>query len=255
MSDAVRVSVVGAAGRMGTRVINRLSAHSGLTLGSVLVAPGDSVDLPDSVVVATSPEAAFAAADVVVDFSAPAACAATMPAAAKAGLAYVLASTGLTDADEAAVAAAATKCAVLQAANMSVGVNVLLNLVERAAGLLSGFEIEISEIHHKHKRDAPSGTARALGAAAQAARPELNEVSGRDGLGPVRDGNELGYAAIRGGEVAGEHTVFFFGDSERVELTHRATSADIFADGALRAALWLARRPAGRYSMRDVLGL
>jgi 4-hydroxy-tetrahydrodipicolinate reductase len=164
-----------------------------------------------------------------------------------------VASTGLTPVDEAAIDDASAEVAIVQAANLRLGVNVMLELVEMAAARLRGFDAEISEIHHRHKRDAPSGTALALGAAVQRGAGKKTEVVGRHGMGEPRGSQELGYAALRGGEVAGEHTVFFFGDSERLEITHRSTNADIFAAGALQAAQWLLGRAPGRYDMLDVL--
>ncbi|MES1170828.1 MAG: 4-hydroxy-tetrahydrodipicolinate reductase, partial [Actinomycetota bacterium] len=129
-----------------------------------------------------------------------------------------------------------------------------LELVESAAKKLGiAFDVEVSEIHHRHKRDAPSGTALALTQAVQRGRGAMRVVQGRAGTGPARDKSELGVAALRGGDVAGEHTVYYFGDNERLEITHRAGNADIFARGALAAAEWIYGKPAGRYSMRDVL--
>jgi 4-hydroxy-tetrahydrodipicolinate reductase len=129
----------------------------------------------------------------------------------------------------------------------------MLEWVELATRRLAGFDVEISEIHHRHKRDAPSGTALALGQAARAGRPELQDVLGRAGVGPARPDEALGYAAVRGGDVAGEHTVYFFGEHERLEITHRSSSGDIFAAGALKACAWLTGRAPGRYTMHDVL--
>lgn len=237
--DRARVVVVGAAGRMGRRVVQMLEGHATLTLGRAFDRDDD-------------PETAIAGSHVVIDFAAPAACARVAPICARVGTAYLVASTALTDADQAALDAASQSIPVLQAANLSIGVNVLAELVADAAARLAGFDVEISEIHHRHKRDAPSGTALALGDAVRRGRPALKDALGRSG-NVVRSTDEVGYAALRGGDVAGEHTVFFFGEGERIELTHRATSPDIFARGALVAAAWLLRKPAGRYTMRDVL--
>ena len=234
-----KVVVVGAAGRMGRRVVSLLEGHPTLMLGRAFDRDDD-------------PEAAIAGSHVVIDFAAPAASARIAPICARQGTAYLVASTALTPDDESALDIAARDVPVLQAANLSIGVNVMAELVADAAARLAGFDVEISEIHHRHKRDAPSGTALALGAAARRGRPALKDTVGRAGNN-LRAEGELGYAAMRGGDVAGEHTVYFFGEGERIELTHRATTPDIFAHGALVAAAWLVRKPAGRYTMRDVL--
>ncbi len=237
--ERAKVVVVGAAGRMGRRVVSLLEGHQTLTLGRAFDRDDD-------------PEAAIAGSHVVIDFAAPAVSARIAPICAKQGTAYLVASTALTPEDELALDVAAQNVPVLQAANLSIGVNVLAELVADAAARLAGFDVEISEIHHRHKRDAPSGTALALGAAARRGRSGLKDVLGRAGSN-VRVDDEVGYAAMRGGDVAGEHTVHFFGEGERIELTHRATTPDIFARGALVAAAWLVRQAAGRYTMRDVL--
>jgi 4-hydroxy-tetrahydrodipicolinate reductase len=222
---------------MGSRVVRLLEQHQELQLAG-------TVDRNDDAA------AAIANAQVVIDFAAPATCASVAPLCVKAGAAYIMASTALTPSDEKALADAATHIPLLQAANFSVGVNVLAELVTAAAERLAGFDIEISEIHHKMKRDAPSGTALMLGEAAHEGRASMRDVMNRSGQ---RLTDELGYSAVRGGDVSGEHTVFFFGHGERLELTHRATTPDIFANGALTAAAWIVGKPAGRYSMHDVL--
>ena len=237
MSAKARAVVIGSGGRMGTRVVRLLETHPSLQLGGALDRGDEAAQ-------------AIASAHVVIDFSAPAACAQMAPLCVKAGVPYLVASTALTAADEAAISSAIASVPVLQAANLSVGVNVLAELVTAAAERLADFDIEISEVHHRQKRDAPSGTALMLGAAARAGRSALRDVVGRTGL---RVSDELGYSAVRGGDVSGEHTVFFLGNGERLELTHRATTPDIFADGALRAAAWLVGKPPGRYTMHDVL--
>jgi len=254
-SSAGRVPVViaGAGGRMGRRVARLLAGHPRLVLHAGLERqPGPIAELGDALVT-DDPARALAGAQVVVDFAAPPAIGVLAPLCAEKGVAYLVATTGLGAAEQAAIDAAATRVPVLQAANLSLGVNVLLELVESAARRLRSFEIEIVELHHRHKRDAPSGTALALGRAAEKGRGPVRPVMGRAGVGEPRAPDELGYAAVRGGEVAGEHTVYLFGDDERLELTHRATSPDIFAHGALTAAAWLAGKPAGRYTMAHVL--
>ncbi len=250
----LKVCVVGATGRMGVRLLRQLHAHPETQVSSVLIHTSTPADLPDDVLVSADPAQAFAAADIIIDFSAPACCLDLMPIAAESGCAYVLASTGLEAEDESAIERACEKIPVIIAANFSVGVNMLLGLVKQAAqGLGEDFDTEIMEIHHRHKRDAPSGTALALGAAVEAGRGEMNSVMGRAGHEPERSNDQLGYAAIRGGDVSGEHTVYFMAQGERIELTHRASTPDIFADGAIKAALWLRNQKPGRYGMADVL--
>jgi len=193
------------------------------------------------------------ASDVLIDFSAPVALPAHLEAARGAGTPILIGTTGLQPADHALIDAAAREVAVLQTANTSIGVNLLTRLVEEAARRLgSEWDIEIVEMHHRHKVDAPSGTALLLGAAANAGRGGAAEHRGHDGK---REEGGIYYASLRGGSVAGDHQVVFATEGERIELGHRAEHRGIFATGALKAALWLAGKPAGRYAMRDVLGL
>ena len=198
-------------------------------------------------------------ADVFVDFSAPDALGQNLESALAAGKPVLIGTTGLSDAHGALIDSASERIAVLQAANTSLGVNLLSHLVREAAARLGDeWDIEIAEMHHRMKADAPSGTALLLGrAAAEGRGVDLAAVSdrGRDGItGPRRSG-DIGFAVLRGGTVAGEHQVIFAGEHERIELAHRAESRAVFAQGALAAALWLAGKPAGRYTMADVLGL
>ncbi|MEM6532367.1 MAG: 4-hydroxy-tetrahydrodipicolinate reductase [Myxococcota bacterium] len=265
MSGVVRVGVVGVAGRMGGRVVRLLAEFDTLTLGSALERDRsrlgqDAGELSGvgtlGVSITDEPGHAVGACDVLIDFSAPPACAVLAPVCAAHGTAYICASTGMGDVEHLALDAAAKTVPVLEAANLSVGVNVLQQLVRAAAAQLGAdFDVEIFEIHHHHKRDAPSGTAYALGDAVHDARPGLETVDARSGMDAVREPNSLGYSVARGGDVAGEHTVFFFGAGERIELTHRSTTPDIFARGALRAANWLVGQAPGRYGMNDVLGI
>jgi len=246
-----QVCIVGICGRMGQRVMRLLQDHPTLELACGI--EHEAKSLPDlKIPIASDAAKMIALCDVVIDFSAPSSVTQIAPICANLGKRYVIASTALTAADDKAINDAAQKIAVLQAANLSTGVNVLLELVELAAKRLgTSFDVEISEIHHKHKRDAPSGTGLALGQAVQLGRGPMQEVRARhDG---ERQANELGYAVMRGGDVSGDHTVHFFGEGERIELVHRSSSADIFASGALRAAHWLVEKPKGRYSMRDVM--
>ncbi|MEC9464734.1 MAG: 4-hydroxy-tetrahydrodipicolinate reductase [Myxococcota bacterium] len=252
-SELKRVCVVGASGRMGGRVLEALASSSTLVAHSALEASNPSKELPPGLIVSDDPEVALTDVDVVIDFSAPPACTEVLPVCAAQGTACIIASTGLSEEHYQAIDSAAEHCAVIVAANCSVGVNVLLELVELASKRLAGFEPEIFEIHHKFKRDAPSGTALALGEAVARGRGPLKEVHARVGVGDARHENELGYGTLRGGDVSGEHTVFFFGEHERIELTHRSTSPTIFARGAVQAAEFLLNQPPGRYGMRDVL--
>ncbi len=230
---------------MGRALATRLEAHPSLVLGAAWERPG----------IGAWPEHAPAdGLDVVVDFTAPAALGGHLALCLERGLPLVVGTTGLRPEDHAAIDAAARQIPVLQAANTSVGVNTLLELVRRAALLVgAGFDLEIVEAHHRGKRDAPSGTALALLAALQEARPGAQGVFARHGDIGARTAEEIGVQTLRGGDVVGEHTVFMYGAGERLELSHRATDRGIFADGALRAAEWLVGRPAGRYRMSDVL--
>jgi 4-hydroxy-tetrahydrodipicolinate reductase len=229
----LKIGLFGATGRMG-RAIAEVVAGRG-----------------DAMIVADAPE-------IFIDFSALEALEKHLAEAVAAHRPIVIGTTGLTAAHQQAIDRAASKVAVLQAANTSLGVNLLAHLVrETAARLGSDWDIEIVEMHHRHKKDAPSGTGLLLGAAAAAGRGvDLDQVAdrGRDGMGARQEGH-IGFAVLRGGSVAGDHLVIFASEGERLELGHRAESRAIFAQGAVRAALWLAGKPAGRYTMNDVLGL
>ena len=197
--------------------------------------------------------------DVLIDFSAPEGLEAHLETAVETGKPIVIGTTGLTHEHERLIEAAARKIAVLQAANMSLGVNLLAHLVLQTAERLGeDWDIEIVEMHHRHKVDAPSGTALLLGQAAADGRGvSLGEVSerGRDGITGPRAPGHIGFASLRGGSVAGDHQLILATEGERIELGHRAESRAVFARGAIQAALWLIGRPAGRYGMTDVLGL
>ncbi|HSV29277.1 MAG TPA: 4-hydroxy-tetrahydrodipicolinate reductase, partial [Candidatus Omnitrophota bacterium] len=197
--------------------------------------------------------------DAVIDFTAPAATVTHAGMAAAAGKVLVVGTTGLSKDDEAKLQQAADRVPVVYAPNFSVGVNLLMALTERAASILGDdYDIEIVEMHHRHKVDAPSGTALGLGRAAAAGRGvPLDSVwcKARDGHTGARPKGEIGFATLRGGDVVGDHTVMFAAEGERVELTHKASSRAVFAKGAVRAALWAKGKPAGLYTMRDVLGL
>ncbi|MBT8496093.1 MAG: 4-hydroxy-tetrahydrodipicolinate reductase [Deltaproteobacteria bacterium] len=210
------------------------------------------------VTVTSDVAAGLAGSEVYIDFTTPEATAAAARAAASSKTAAVIGTTGLTDDGLAALDALADVAPVLVAANFSLGVNLLINLAEIAARALAGYDLEVVELHHRRKRDAPSGTAIAVAEALARGRGvgyDQSKLYARAGdVGPRTD-DEIGVFAVRGGDIIGEHTAYLVGDKERIELTHRAGSRAIFADGALTAACWLAGKAPGRYSMRDVLEL
>jgi 4-hydroxy-tetrahydrodipicolinate reductase len=206
--------------------------------------------------VVAAPDAASAllGAEVVIDFSTPSALPALLAAATHQKVAVMSGTTGLDAAAQAALDRAAQSIPVLWAPNTSLGVHVLAELVEQAVRKLgAGFDVEIVELHHRKKIDAPSGTALRLAAAARAGRPDLAELHARDGNVGARTGSELGVLAVRGGDVIGDHTVYLLGQGERLELTHRASSRELFAQGAVAAARFIVGKPPGRYSLKDVL--
>lgn len=214
---------------------------------------------PTGLALSGDAEALFAGSDAVIDFTTPDLTAANAGRAARLGVALVCGTTGLSAAQREALADAARVVPVVYAANMSVGVNLLIGLTRRVAATLgTGYDIEIVEMHHRHKTDAPSGTALALGqAAADGRRVSLDDVAvrSRDGRIGARPEGAIGFATLRGGDVVGEHAVIFAGEGERIELTHKASSRAVFAQGAIRAAQWTSGRVAGLYGMTDVLGL
>jgi 4-hydroxy-tetrahydrodipicolinate reductase len=251
------VCVLGATGRLGQRCCALLANHPLLSLGLTYARDAAQVQRlqaqSGSAQVTTDLQAALQSCAVAIDFTAPALCATSLPLCAAHARPCVVASTGLTAADQRAIDRASQSVAIVQSANLSLGVQVLQDLVQQAAAKLEGFDIEIAEIHHRHKRDAPSGTACALGDAVRRGRGPQQAVLGRHGHSAGRADNEIGFAALRGGEVVGDHTVYFLGQSERLELTHRSHSADIFAAGALRAAAWLLQQKPGLYGLGDVI--
>jgi len=242
----LRLAVIGASGRMGQAVLRVAAEIPGVDVVA-RVSLGDDVDL----VPAARPH-------VAIDFSSPGGTRAIAEAAARSPFAIVCGTTGLDDAAERALDAASKRAAVFTAANMSVGVHVLGVLLARAVEMLGpSFDLEIVEAHHRRKVDAPSGTALRLAEVARRARragDPLHLRHGREGRPGERPPNELGMHALRGGDVIGDHTAFLFGDGERIELTHRASSRDLFARGALRAAVWVSQKPPGRYGMDDLVG-
>ncbi|MFO0582664.1 MAG: 4-hydroxy-tetrahydrodipicolinate reductase [Anaeromyxobacter sp.] len=261
-----KVVVTGAAGRMGGTIIRLLAGAEGLSLHAAVERPGGpggdagvAAGLPaNGVTIGHDLAAALAGAAVVIDFTSHEASARHAALCAERGVALVVGSTGFTPESRAKVAEAAKRIPVVLSPNMSVGVNVLFDLVRRAAGTLGdAYDVEIVELHHKKKKDAPSGTAEKLAEVAVEALGRSRDVLAyeRHGLIGERPAKEIGVQTLRGGDVVGEHTVYFCGEGERIELTHRATSREQFARGALRAAGWLAGKPAGLYDMADVLGL
>lgn len=263
------VAILGAGGRMGGALIRGLAKQPELTLSAAVERAGHPAVGQDAgiiagiaplgVAVSADRDAAISGAHTVIDFTFHAEVPASVAKAVAAGARYVLGTTGLDESERAAVEAAARRIPIVWAPNMSTGVNVLLDLVRRAAAVLGlDYDAEIVEIHHKHKLDAPSGTALGLGrAVAQGRGQELDTVArhGREGIVGERPRGEIGFHAVRGGDVVGDHTVVFATDGERVELTHKASSRDCLAGGALKAALWLRDRQPGLYAMADVLGL
>jgi len=268
MAD-IRMGVIGCGGRMGRMLIAEIAAEEGCALSGGTANPGSvpiGGDLGElaglgriGLAVGAAPGELIGASDVVIDFSVAAATAAHAALAAELGTPLVIGTTGLSAAETAAVRAAAERIPIVWAANTSLGVNLLLGLVEQVAARLGpDWDIEIMEMHHRGKADAPSGTALALGRAAAAGRGvALDDVAqrGRDGITGARKSGDIGFAALRGGDAVGDHHVVFAGAGERLELSHRATNRAIYAKGAVRAARWVIGQPPGLYGMKEVLGL
>ena len=269
MSD-MRLIVAGAGGRMGRTLIKAIADTKGVALAGAVDASGSAVIGRDAgelaglgkngIAVTTDPVPLLAAADGLVDFTIPAATVAFAELLAKrAGIVHVIGTTGLKDGEEKLIALAVKNAVIVKSGNMSLGVNLLAAITRRAAAALGDeFDIEIVEMHHRMKVDAPSGTALMLGEAAAAGRGiqlKSHSVRARDGLTGPRHKGDIGFAALRGGTVVGEHSVIFAGESERLVLAHHAEDRAIFAYGALKAARWAQNRKPGLYSMVDVLGL
>ena len=265
----MKIGIVGCAGRMGRMLSATVLETVGAELAGGTEQPGNPsigedlgtlvgtqrLDVP----VGDDPRALFTAMDAVIDFTIPTATIAHAHLAQESGTALVVGTTGLSDADMAVLAEAGNRTAVVHAGNMSLGVNLLVGLVELVAGTLGpDYDIEIVEMHHKHKIDAPSGTARMFGEAAAVGR-DINHqaaaVMSREGETGARSDGAIGYATLRGGDVVGEHSVIFAGPGERIELVHKATDRALFAKGAVHATLWTDGRAPGLYTMRNVLGL
>eukprot|EP01037_Dinobryon_pediforme_P002558 gene2557-2597_t len=265
----MKLVVVGAAGRMGRMLIKTIAETPDLVLHAAIEGPSSAslgqdsgilAGLPANGVVVTSDAlSAFVDADGVIDFTVPKATVEFATLAAQARIVHIVGTTGLEEADLAALRAAARHAVIMRSGNMSLGVNLLGALVKRVAKTLGeDFDIEIVEMHHRMKVDAPSGTALLLGEAAAEGRGidlAAHSDRGRDGITGARKAGDIGFASLRGGTVIGDHNVIFAGAGERIELAHRAEDRTIFARGALKAALWARGRKPGLYSMMDVLGL
>jgi 4-hydroxy-tetrahydrodipicolinate reductase len=268
MSD-MRLIVAGAGGRMGRALTRVISDTPGAILTGALEAPGSELLGKDAGMLAGLPEngvklsadlwSLSANADGILDFTVPGATIANVAIAAERGLIHVIGTTGLSASDDAVIKSVTKRAIVVKSGNMSLGVNLLAALVKRVAQSLDdSFDIEILEMHHKAKVDAPSGTALLLGEAAAEGRKialDKHSARGRDGLTGARKAGDIGFASLRGGSVTGDHSVIFAGPMERIELTHRAEDRTMFAQGAVKAAMWARNQKPGFYSMADVLGL
>ena len=265
----MRIIVAGAGGRMGRTLVRLIAETPEMLLAGALEQPGspllgrDAGDLaglgPVGVALSDDIRAVAGEADAILDFTAPQATLALAAVAAETGLVHVIGTTGISVAGEAEIEAASRRTVIVKSGNMSLGVNLMAALVKRVAATLdNGFDIEIVELHHNQKVDAPSGTALLLGRAAAAGRGvdlAARRVGARDGYTGARVSGQIGFASLRGGTVVGDHCVIFAGPGERLEIVHRAEDRSLFARGALKAALWGRGKPPGLYSMADVLGL
>jgi len=264
-----RIAIPGAAGRMGRNLIDACRRSDGLTVGVATERSGHDLIGSDAGVVAGIGEIGVAISDdlervvdrfdVLIDFTVPAAALAHLAICRRHGKRMVIGTTGFSDEQKRQIAAAAAEIGVVFAPNMSVGVNLCLKLLDMAARVLGDdVDIEIIEAHHRHKVDAPSGTALRMGevvAAALGRDLKACAVYGREGITGPRERNSIGFETIRAGDIVGDHTVMFAAEGERVEITHKASSRMTFASGAARAAAWLMTQPPGVYDMQDVLGL
>lgn len=261
----MKLAIFGATGRMGLSIARLAHAASDVEIVGGVCSdqdPGVGRDIGElagigQIGVVTTPDTAsgLLGADVVIDFSNAAAVPGLVALAARQKIAIVSGTTNIDDNAKKAFDKAAQSVPVLWAPNMSLGVQVLAELVEQAVKRLGlGFDVEITEVHHRRKVDSPSGTAKRLAEAARAARSELREIHGRSGDVGARTDDEMAVYGLRGGDVVGDHTVYLFGQGERIELTHRASNRDLFAHGAIRAAQFVAGKPAKRYTIADVLG-
>jgi 4-hydroxy-tetrahydrodipicolinate reductase len=265
---SLRIAIAGASGRMGRTLIETVLDAPGVALAGAFDLPGaqsigrdagEFLGRTTGVTVVADPRDALVGADVLIDFTRPEGALAHLGHCSAQGVRMVLGTTGFDDAGRRAIADAAARIGIVFAPNMSVGVNVTLKLLEVAAGLLSeGFDVEITEAHHRHKVDAPSGTALKMGEViARASGRALPDVATwtRHGVTGERAAASIGFSVVRGGDIVGDHTVLFAGTGERIEITHRSSSRATYAQGSLRACRFIADRPAGLYDMQDVLGL
>lgn len=266
--NPLRVAIAGASGRMGHMLIEAVLAAPDCRLAAAFDRPGSDAVGQDAgafagavtgVTVRDDVRQALDQADVLIDFTRPEGTLDHLAACAERGVKAVVGTTGFSPEQKAEIGALAQRTAIVLAPNMSVGVNVVLALLEQAAGALAeGYDIEIIEAHHRHKVDAPSGTALAMGeAVARALGRDLRDcaVYGREGVTGERDPSTIGFATIRGGDIVGDHTVLFAGTGERIEISHRSSSRTTYAQGSLRAARFVAGHRAGLFDMRDVLGM
>jgi 4-hydroxy-tetrahydrodipicolinate reductase len=264
----VKTAIAGVSGRMGRALLEAVSSDADCALFAAIDRPGSPLVGQDAGAawgaasgerVTDQPASVLEGASALIDFTRPEATFAYLEACVAACVPMVIGTTGFDEAGKARIAAAAQRIPLVFAPNMSVGVNLLMKLAELAAQVLEdGYDIEIIEAHHRHKVDAPSGTALGLGqAVARAISRDLSEcaVYGREGVTGERDPKTIGFATVRGGDIVGDHTLLFAGIGERIELTHKASSRATFAQGALRAAKWLQGRAPGLYDMRNVLNL
>jgi 4-hydroxy-tetrahydrodipicolinate reductase len=265
----MKIAVMGAAGRMGRELVRTVVAEPGCALAGGTEPAGSGLlgqDLGElagigrlGTPVTSDPLELIARSDAIIDFTVPAATVSTAALAAQARIVHVIGTTGFSEADEAAIKAAARHATIIKSGNMSLGVNLIAALTRKVAQTLGEeFDIEVLEMHHRHKVDAPSGTALLLGAAAAQGRGidlKTRSVRSRDGHTGARGRGDIGFATLRGGSVVGDHSVIFAGDSEQITLSHHAADRAIFSRGAIRAALWGRGKAPGLYSMTDVLGL
>jgi 4-hydroxy-tetrahydrodipicolinate reductase len=268
MSDALKIAVAGASGRMGRMLVEAVAASADCVLGAALEVPGSPALGSDPLAVlgragdvriSADLRAGLARADVLIDFTRPEGTLAHLDVCRELGVRAVVGTTGFSDAQKARIAEHARHVGIVMAPNMSLGVNVVLRLLDVAArALAEGYDIEVVEAHHRHKVDAPSGTALAMGEVlARASGRKLDDcaVWGRHGVTGERDPASIGFSVIRGGDIVGDHTVLFAGTGERIEITHKSSSRATYAQGSLRAARFVAAQPPGLYSMDDVLAL
>jgi len=253
-----KVGIVGSTGRMGEHLIKNVLENEALELSALHVFDELKIDVPSNVLITNSMKALLEVCDVVIDFSAPVATQELCEEALKNPTALVIATTGFTEHQQNLLTEASKEMPVLYASNMSAGIALLKQLVEQVAATLVDFDIEIVEQHHRHKVDAPSGTALTLGEFAAKGRGldlDAVRISGRDGQIGARSKDEIAVMALRGGDIVGRHTVGFYNDGEFLELNHTATSRETFSKGAIRAATWIVNQKSGLYSINDCLGI